>query len=85
MIILAALVLAQAPATVPGKPVPASVQSQLPTAKVECRMVMEAGSRIPFRVCRLDKEWELLAKDAQDDIRSSRNGRGVADSSGDPR
>ena len=84
MMILAALVLAQAATVPPSKPAPPSAHGQLPTAKVECRMITEAGSRIPFRVCRLDKEWELLAKDAQDDVRSSRNGRGVADNP-DPR
>ena len=36
-------------------------------------MIAEAGTRIPTRICRLDKEWELLAKDAQDDMRTSRN------------
>ena len=56
-----------------------------PTAKVECRMVQEPGSRIPTKVCRLDKEWDLLAKDAQDDIAGSRNGRGVGQNSSDSR
>jgi hypothetical protein len=54
---------------------PVQAKDQTPTAKVECRMVQEAGSRIPTKVCRLDKEWELLSKDAQDDMRSSRNSR----------
>ena len=43
------------------------------TAKIECRMVQEPGSRIPTKVCRLDKEWDALAKDAQADMNSSRN------------
>ena len=34
-----------------------------------------SGSRIPTKVCRLDKEWELLARDAQDDLRDSRSSR----------
>jgi hypothetical protein len=48
-------------------------------------MVQEPGSRIPTKICRLDKEWELLAKDAQDDLRNSRNSHGAGMSSGDPR
>jgi hypothetical protein len=48
-------------------------------------MITEPGSRIPNRVCRLDKEWEALAKDAQDDVASSRNGRGVGVQSNDSR
>ena len=70
MTIIAALVLFQASAAVPNA---APAKAQLPTAKVECRMVLEAGSRIPSRICRLDKEWELLAKDAQDNLQSSRD------------
>ncbi|HEX6072602.1 MAG TPA: hypothetical protein VFY95_06320 [Sphingomicrobium sp.] len=69
------LLFAAAPAAQPN---PAPATGQAPTAKVECRMVQEPGSRIPTRICRLDKEWEALAKDAQDDLRSSRNSRGVA-------
>jgi hypothetical protein len=71
------LLLAQAAAAPPNSQT-ARAQGQTPTAKVECRMVQEPGSRIPVRICRLDKEWEALAKDAQDDLRSSRNSRGVA-------
>jgi len=69
---IAALILAQAATAVPAMP-PAAAPGQKPTAKVECRMITELGSRIPTRICRLDKEWELLAKDAQDDLRNSRN------------
>jgi hypothetical protein len=71
------LVLATAQAAT-AQATPAAANPQAPTAKVECRMVQEPGSRIPTRICRLDKEWEALAKDAQDDLRSSRNSRGVA-------
>jgi len=71
MMMLAAMLLVQAAASPQQNPAPS--KEQLPTAKVECRMIKETGSRIPTRVCRLDKEWELLAKDAQDDLRSSRN------------
>jgi hypothetical protein len=69
---IAALILAQAATAVPATP-SAAAPGQKPTAKVECRMITELGSRIPTRICRLDKEWELLAKDAQDDLRNSRN------------
>lgn len=73
MMLLSAVLLAQATATPASTPAPGTKTNLAPTAKVECRMVAEAGTRIPSRVCRLDKEWELLAKDAQDDMRTSRN------------
>ena len=73
---LITLMLAQAATPAPNQHASSPTPAQ-PTAKVECRMIMEAGSRIPTRVCRLDKEWELLARDAQDDINSSRNGHGL--------
>jgi hypothetical protein len=69
--LITALMLAQA--TTAAAPVPA--QGQAPTAKVECRMIQETGSRISTKVCRLDKEWELLAKDAQEDMNRSVNRR----------
>ena len=68
-----ALMLAQATAATQSTPVQA--KGQTPTAKVECRMIQDVGSRIPTRVCRLDKEWELLAKDTQDDLNRSANRR----------
>ena len=69
--LITALMIAQAATAAPAAPVQAN--GPTPTAKVECRMIQETGSRIPTKVCRLDKEWELLAKDAQDDLRTSRN------------
>jgi hypothetical protein len=69
LLLISAAAAAEAPAT-PAK-------AQLPTDRVECRMIQETSSRIPIRVCRLSQEWELLAKDAQDDLRSSRNQRSV--------
>ena len=72
--ITALLLLAAAPAA----ETPAAAQKgKLPYDRVECRSVQETSSRIPIRVCRLSKEWELLAQDAQDDFRSSRNQRTV--------
>jgi hypothetical protein len=72
MMLLTAMLFAEATAQA-AMPTPGTKTNQAPTAKVECRMVAEAGTRIPTRICRLDKEWELLAKDAQDDMRTSRN------------
>ncbi|HET9812671.1 MAG TPA: hypothetical protein VFP57_03305, partial [Sphingomicrobium sp.] len=62
-------------ATPTATPAAAPAAGQQATAKVECRMIAEPGSRIPTRICRLDKEWELLAKDAQDDLQRSANQR----------
>jgi hypothetical protein len=45
--------------------------------KVECRLTWEIISRIPTRVCRTVNEWERLAKENQDDWRSSRNSRTI--------
>jgi hypothetical protein len=71
--LMTTLMLAQAAAAAAASPAPAP--GQAPTAKVECRLITEAGSRIPTKVCRLDKEWELLAKDMQDDLNRSTNRR----------
>ena len=74
MLLLTTLMFAQAAVATPAStPTVGTTTGMAPTAKVECRMVAEAGTRIPSRVCRLDKEWELLAKDAQEDLRTSRN------------
>ena len=74
MMFTTALIFAQAAAAASNAiPAVGSTTAQTPTAKVECRMIAEAGTRIPARICRLDKEWELLAKDAQEDMRTSRN------------
>ena len=61
-----------------SKPAPSSSTVQQPAAKMECRNVTEAGSRIPSRVCKLHEEWEAMAKATQDDLRSSRNQHGEA-------
>jgi hypothetical protein len=73
MVLTTLFILAAAQAT--AQSVPAAANAPAPTAKIECRMVQEPGSRIPTRICRLEKEWELLAKDVQDDLKSSRNSR----------
>ena len=72
MILIAALMLSQAAAASAG---PAPAPAQLPVANAECRMIMEPGSRIPTKVCRLDKEWDLLARDAQHAALGGRAGR----------
>jgi hypothetical protein len=78
MSLFVALILAQAASAAPAaQPAKAPAPVQEATAKIECRMITEPGSRIPNRVCRLDKEWEALAQDAQDDMRSSRNQRAI--------
>jgi hypothetical protein len=43
--------------------------------KVMCRMIQEAYSRIPARVCRKTSEWERMERETQDDLRSSRHQR----------
>ncbi len=43
--------------------------------KVVCRLITEAGSRIPFRVCRTKADWDRMAKENQDDWANSRNSR----------
>ena len=69
--LITALMISQA--TSASATVPAHCTA--PTAKVECRMFQETGSRLSSKVCRLDKEWELLAKDAQEDMNRSVNRR----------
>jgi hypothetical protein len=43
--------------------------------KIVCKLTTEAGTKIPQRVCRTQGDWEKISKDAQDDIKSSRNQR----------
>lgn len=69
-----AIALAQVatPADIPKRP--------LYTAdgeKVLCKQIWEAGSRIPIRICRTAADWERMAKENQDDWKSSRNSRTV--------
>lgn len=49
-----------------------------PVEKVICRMEYEAYSRIPKRICGTQAEWDQMYKETQEDIRSSKNGRGTA-------
>lgn len=46
--------------------------------KQVCRLEHEVYSRIPRRICRPQSEWEQMAKETEDDLRSSRNDRGIA-------
>lgn len=71
-----------APATAAWAPASASTGRPAPTylmAKEEgmvvCRSVTEAHSRIPFRVCRTELQWEGIARENQEDLRSSRHKR----------
>ena len=72
MIVGALIILAQAPAVTdnPGQPAPDD-------QKIVCKQITEAGSRIPFRVCRTAAEWERMAKENQDDWTNSRNSREI--------
>jgi hypothetical protein len=67
-----------------AQPAPTPAADQKPADKMECRNITEPGSRIPSRVCRLHSEWEQMAKATQDDVNSTRNGRGVGINPADP-
>lgn len=67
-----AFALVAAPATNSAKKVDSTKDP-----KVVCRQVTEAGTRIPFRMCRTEAEWEQMAKQNQDDWTSSRNARTI--------
>lgn len=69
-----ALLLAQiaTPADIPKKPLYTAEGE-----KVVCRQIWEVYSRIPTRVCRTEAQWEEMAKQNEDDWRSSRNARTV--------
>lgn len=68
MILISMILMAQA------APAPATVTKPAED-KVMCRMIQEAYSRIPSRICRKRSEWDRMAKETEDDIRSSRNDR----------
>ena len=63
MLLMAAQVAPSAPTTAPQDD------------KVMCRMIQETYSRIPSRICRKNSEWERMARETQDDLKSSRNQR----------
>ena len=76
MMLLAALaVLLQThdPGSIPTRPLVTAAGE-----KVTCKLVWQAHSRVPDRVCRTDADWARYEKDAQDSWRSSRNSRGIA-------
>lgn len=60
-----------------AQPSAAPPEDQKPAPKIECRNIMEPGSRIPSRVCKSHEEWEQLAKETQDDLNSARTRRGA--------
>ena len=43
--------------------------------KVVCKLVTQGDSRIPARVCRTELQWEQMARENEQDVRSSRNQR----------
>lgn len=76
---LLALLAQAAPAATPAnatpqKPGPIYVMDKA-EGKIVCRKVTEASSRIPFRICRTELQWEDMARENQEDMRSSRNRR----------
>lgn len=76
---LLALLMPAATASVPSsvsanKPAPIYMMAK-EEGKVVCRRVTEAHSRIPVRVCRTEIQWEQIARENQDDLRSSRHRR----------
>ena len=71
--LLAPVAAAWAPASAPaGRPAPIYMMA-VEEGKVVCRRETEAHSRIPFRICRTELQWEVMALENQEDIRSTRN------------
>lgn len=71
------LLIAAAQAVVP--PSLSATPPVAPKDKIECRYDDEVSSRIRVKkVCLKASEWEAMAKEAQRDMESSRNDRGVA-------
>lgn len=74
--------LAQAAALPAPAPARASAAKPAPLylmdkeeGKVVCRRVADTNSRIPFRVCRTELQWEIMARENQEDLRTSRHKR----------
>lgn len=67
--LLAPAVAASTP-TVPPKYVMDSDEG-----KVVCKLITQGDSRIPTRVCRTELQWEEMARENEQDVRSSRNQR----------
>ena len=71
-----------APAAVASAPVSAAAAKPAPNylmakeeGKLVCRRVTEAHTRIPARVCRTELQWEEIARQNQEELRSSRHKR----------
>lgn len=75
---LVALLAQVAPVSPPAnpaqKPAPIYVMDKA-EGKIVCRKVTEAHSRIPTRICRTELQWEDMARENQEDLRSSRHRR----------
>jgi hypothetical protein len=73
--LLAPATAASAPASASaGRPVPIYLMAK-EEGKVVCKSVTEAHSRIPVRVCRTELQWEGIARENQEELRSSRHKR----------
>ena len=76
---LLALLAPAAAASAPASPPPAKPRTVYLMAKEEgkvvCRLITEAHSRIPSRICRTELQWEEIARENQEDLRSSRHKR----------
>lgn len=71
-----------APAAAASGPADASTAKPAPNylmakeeGKVVCRRVTEAHSRISTRICRTELQWEEMARQNQEELRSSRHKR----------
>jgi hypothetical protein len=75
LVLLAPAAAASAPASAPAaKPAPRYLMAK-EEGKVVCRRVTEAHTRIATRICRTELQWEEIARQNQEDLRSSRHKR----------
>lgn len=73
--LLAPAAAAPAPASASAaKPAPVYLMAK-EEGKVVCRRVAEAHTRISTRICRTELQWEEIARQNQEEFRSSRNKR----------
>ena len=73
--LLAPAAAASAPASASAvKPAPNYLMAK-EEGKLVCRRVTEAHTRIATRICRTELQWEDIARQNQEEFRSSRNKR----------
>lgn len=71
------LLIAAAQAVVP--PPLAASPTVAPENKIVCQFEEDVTSRIRYKkVCLKQSEWDAIAKEAQNDLESSRNDRAIA-------